>query len=136
MALAGIGAAVTYLDDTGTAPHDWVTPLVAATIIGFWAGWSQLGRSLGGQYLNSAFFALGAAFTAVVFLAILYSLRSAWITHFGVRFDEPIDVLRHVVEVSISFCIQLLQSNRTIVALLFGAFTAGIIAEFFNRIWR
>lgn len=136
MMLAMIGAMVTYLDDARFFREDWPTPIIAAAAIGFAAGWSQLGGNLGRDFLASGMFGIGAAIVAVVFFALLYGMRSAWITHFGVQFDAPIDVVSHIVSTGLRVVESAVASRRTLAALVFGSLISGIIAEYFNRVWR
>ena len=136
MMLAMIGAMVTYLDDARFFREDWPAPIVAAALIGFAAGWSQLGGSLGRDFLASGMFGIGAAVVAIVFFALIYGIRSAWITHFGVQFDAPIDVVAHIITTGLTVLESAIASRRTLAALILGSMTAGIIAEYFNRIWR
>ncbi len=136
MMLAMLGGMVTYLDDAGFEPSGWQQPLVAAAFIGFWAGWSQLGPYLGREFFHSGLFAIGAGTTALIFFALIYGIRSAYITHTGVQFDSAVDVIAHILKISITAVQSTLSSPRTVAALLVGCLISGIISEYFNRIWR
>lgn len=136
MMLSLIGAMITYLDEAGYAQPDWPNAIIAAAIIGLMAGWGQLGRNLGHDFMVSGLFGLGAGFVGLIFFAMIYGFRSAWITHFGVGFDAPIDVITHVLKTGITVGEAALASPRTLLALGLGSLTSGIIAEFCNRIWN
>jgi hypothetical protein len=136
MMLAMVGAMVTYLDDAGFEPVGWQQPLIAAAVIGFWAGWSQLGQSLGREFMHSGLFGVGAGLTALIFFALVYGLRSAYITHAGVQFSAAIDVVAHILTVGVKVIETTIASPRTVAALVVGSVIAGIISEYCNRIWR
>ena len=136
MMLSMIGAMITYLDEAGYAQPDWPGAILVAALVGVMAGWGQLGRNLGREYMLSGLFGLGAAVVGLIFFAMIYGFRSAWITHFGVGFDAAIDVITHILSTGITVGKAVLASPRTILALGLGSLTAGIIAEFCNRIWK
>lgn len=136
MMLAMAGAMITFLDDAEIAHPDWPLPIVAAAVIGAMAGWSQLGRNLGGDFYASGMFGLGAACVGLVFFALVYGFRSAYITHVGVQFDAAIDVITHILETGINVLRAFAASPRTVAALALGAAISGVIAEYCNRIWK
>lgn len=136
MMLATVGAMITYLDDARFFREDWPLPVVAAALIGLAVGWAQLGPSLGRDFPSSGLFGLGAAFVAVVGFAVAYALRSAWITHMGVQFQEPFDAVVHVVKAAFAVLESAVVSRRTLAALVVGSVSAGILAEFCARVWK
>lgn len=136
MMLAMIGAMVTFLADVGYDRVDWVRPILAAAAIGFVAGWQQLGGNLGREFLLSGLFGIGAALVALVFFALIFGMRSAYITHFSVQFDQAIDIIAHIFDVGLRVIQAVYTSPRTAASLVIGALCAGVIAEFLNRVWR
>ena len=136
MMLSMIGAMITYLDEAGYSQPDWPWPIVAAAVIGLMAGWGQLGRNLGHDFMVSGLFGVGAGFVGLIFFGMVYGFRSAWITHFTLGFDAPIDVIVHILKTGITVGEAVVASPRTILALGMGSLSAGIIAEYFNRIWK
>ena len=136
MMLSMVGAMVTFLDDAGYPHQDWPMALSAAGVIGIMAGWSQLGRNLGNDFFLSGLFGVGAAAVGLIFFALIYGFRSAWITHIGVGFDTAIGVISHILETGVRVVQTFLESKRTIMALAVGSLIAGIIAEYCNRIWK
>ena len=136
MMLAMIGAMITYLDDAGYEYTDWPPAIVTASIVGIMAGWSQLGRNLGREFMLSGMFGVGAGLIGLIFFAMIFGFRSAWITHFGVGFTAAIDVVAHILDTGIKVVQSFLASPRTILALCMGSLMAGIISEYFNRIWK
>lgn len=136
MMLAMLGAMVTYLDDAGYTPDQFQQPVIAAAVIGFWAGWSQLGPNLGREFFHAGVFGIGAGLTALVFFALLYGFRSAYITHVGVQFSAAIDVVGHIIKVGVKVIQTTVASPRTVAAFVVGCLIAGIISEYCNRIWR
>lgn len=136
MMLAMVGAMVTFLDDAGFERPDWPMPILAAGVIGAMAGWSQLGRNLGHDFLASGFFGMGAACVGLVFFALVYGFRSAYITHIGVQFDAAIDVIGHIVKTGVTVLQAFVASPRTVAALALGAAISGVLAEYCNRIWK
>lgn len=136
MMLAMIGTMITFLDDAGYEYTDWPPAIVAAAVIGIMAGWSQLGRNLGRDFMLSGMFGVGAGLIGLTFFALVFGFRSAWITHFGVGFTAAIDVVAHILDTGIKVIQTFFASSRTILALGMGSLCAGIIAEYFNRIWK
>ncbi len=136
MMLATAGAMITFLDDAGFAYPDWPLPILTAGVIGAMAGWSQLGRNLGNDFLASGLFGIGAACVGLIFFALVYGFRSAYITHLGVQFDAAIDVITHILKAGINVLLAFVASPRTIAALALGAAISGILAEYCNRIWK
>lgn len=136
MMLAMIGAMVTYLDDARFFTPDWPKPILAAAVIGIMAGWSQLGRNLGRDFFQSGLFGVGAACVGLLFFALVYGFRSAYITHVGVQFDAAIDVVEHIIDTAVKVLFSFAHSKRTIMALFVGSLIAGIISEYFHRIWK
>lgn len=136
MSLSMVGAMITYLIDANFEQQDWVMPILTAIVIGWMAGWSQLGKNLGRDYLSSGLFGIGAAVVGLVFFALVYGIRSAYITHLGVQFAEAVDVVGHIVTTGVKVIETTFASTRTLAAIVVGSVSAGIIAEFLNRIWR
>ena len=136
MMLAMVGAMVTYLEDAAFFEPDWVMPIIAAAVIGAMAGWSQLGRNLGRDLFQSGLFGVGAALVALVFFALVYGFRSAWITHVSVGFDAAIQVVAHILDTGIKVIQWAIASRRTMAALIIGSLCSGIISEYCNRIWK
>ena len=136
LAAAMIGAVITFMDQIETPGPDMVLPIFGAAFVGLYAGWSQLGRNLGGEFIQTGIFGVGAGAVSVVLFAFLYGLRSAYITHVGVQFPTALDAVLHLLDSGMNVVISAVLSTPTLVALLVGSFIAGILAEFFNRIWR
>lgn len=136
MMFAMVGGMITYLDDAGYQPELWVQPILAAGFVGFWAGWSQLGPKLGREFIQAGLFGIGAGMIALVFFAMLYGFRSAYITHTGVQFQTAIDVVAHIMDVGMTVIQSTLTSTRTVAALVMGCLCTGIISEYFHRIWK
>lgn len=136
MMLAMTGAMVTFLEDAGFFKPDWAMPILAAAIIGAMAGWTQLGRNLGRDFFQAGLFGVGAAMVALVFFALVYGFRSAWITHASVGFDAAIQVIQHILETGIRVVESALASSRTMAALIVGSLVSGIISEYCDRIWK
>ena len=127
---------ITFLDDAGFAQPDWPPAIIAAAVIGIMAGWSQLGRNLGRDFMSAGLFGVGAAFVALLFFALVYGFRSAWITHVGVGFDAAIDVIGHILDTGVKVVQSFIASPRTMMALIVGSVIAGVLSEFCNRIWK
>lgn len=136
MAVAMVGAVVTFMFQIETPGPDMVLPMIGAACVGFYAGWNQLGRHLGVEYLTAGLFGLGAGAAAVVFFAFLYGVRSAYITHTGVQFATALDAVFHMLDAGLNVVISAVLSTATLLALLIGSFVSGVLAEFFNRRWR
>ncbi|MEM7524653.1 MAG: TrgA family protein [Pseudomonadota bacterium] len=136
MGLAMLGAMVTYLDEAGFEKIEWPPALLAAAIIGFVTGWSQLGGALGRDFMESGAFGVGAAIIGLVFFAMLYGMRSAYITHTTVQFNQAIDVIAHILDVGIKVISAIIASKKTMAAFVVGALITGILSEYFHRIWR
>ncbi|MEM7545753.1 MAG: TrgA family protein [Pseudomonadota bacterium] len=136
MMFAMAGGMITYLDDAGFEQTGWAQPIIAAGLVGFWAGWSQLGTNLGREFLHSGVFAIGSGMVALVFFALIYGLRSAYITHSGVQFAAAIDVIAHILDVGITVIQTTVASKRTLAALVIGCLISGIVSEYCHRIWK
>ncbi|MEO0363680.1 MAG: hypothetical protein AAF322_21340, partial [Pseudomonadota bacterium] len=81
-------------------------------------------------------FGIGAALVGLLFFALLFGVRSAWITHSSVQFDAAIEVIGHIIDAGIRVIQRGVESQKTVAAFLIGALCTGIIAEFCHRIWR
>ncbi|MEM7268378.1 MAG: TrgA family protein [Pseudomonadota bacterium] len=136
LAAAMVMAVITFMDQIETPDPDRVLPILGAAFVGFYAGWTQLGRNLGGEFIQSAIFGVGAGAVAVVFFAFLYGVRSAYITHTGVQFPTAIDAVTHLLDAGLNVVISAVLSTPTLLALIIGSFVAGMLAEFFNRLWK
>lgn len=136
MAAAMVGSVVTFMDQIQAAEPDMVLPIFGAAFVGLYAGWTQLGRNLGGEFIQTGIFGVGAGAVAVVMFAFLYGLRSAYLTHVGVQFPTAVDAVTHLLDAGLNVVISAVLSTPTLISLLIGSFLAGMLAEFFNRIWR
>lgn len=136
LAAAMVGAVVTFMDQIEAAEPDMVLPIFGAAFVGLYAGWTQLGRNLGGEFVQTGIFGVGAGAVAVVMFAFLYGLRSAYLTHVGVQFPTAVDAVTHLLDAGLNVVVSAVLSTPTLLSLLIGSFMAGLLAEFFNRIWR
>ena len=136
LAAAMVGSVVTVMEQIETAEPDMVLPIFGAAFVGLYAGWTQLGRNLGGEFIQTGIFGVGAGAVAVVMFAFLYGLRSAYLTHVGVQFPTAVDAVTHLLDAGLNVVISAVLSTPTLISLLIGSFVAGMLAEFFNRIWR
>ena len=136
LAAAMVGSVVTVMEQIETAEPDMVLPIFGAAFGGLYAGWTQLGRNLGGEFIQTGIFGVGAGAVAVVMFAFLYGLRSAYLTHVGVQFPTAVDAVTHLLDAGLNVVISAVLSTPTLISLLIGSFVAGMLAEFFNRIWR
>lgn len=135
MAAAAVGAVVVYLRLSGVDQLDWPTPLMMCGLAGFVAGWRHLGSNLGNEFLQSAIFGIGAALIGLVYFAICYGVYSAYVTHVRLQFPTTEDALFHFIEAAVSVGRETLQPD-VLLALGIGSAAAGVLAEFFGRIWR
>ena len=136
LAAAMVGTVVTFMDQIETAEPDMVLPIFGAAFVGLYAGWGQLGRNLGGEFVQSGIFGVGADTVAVVMFAFLYGLRSAYLTHVNLQFPTAVEAVTHMLDADLNVVVSAVLSTPTLIALLIGSFVAGMLAEFFNRIWR
>lgn len=136
MAVAMVGAVLTFLFQIEAETPDMVMPILGAGCVGFVCGWTQLGRNLGGDFVQSGVFGVGAAAVSVVYFAFLYGLRSAYFTHIGVQFPTALDAIFHLLDNALNVVASAILSTPTLLALIIGSFTAGICAEYFHRRWR
>lgn len=136
LAAAIVGGVVTFMDQIETPDPDMVLPIFGAAFVGLYASWTQLGSNLGGEFVQTGIFGVGAGAIAVVMFAFLYGLRSAYLTHIGVQFPTAVDAVMHLMDAGLNVVISAVLSTPTLLTLIIGSFLAGVLAEFFNRIWR
>ena len=136
LATACVVGVVVFMLQIETPGPDMPLPIVTAVFVGLYAGWTQLGRNLSGDFVQSGIFGVGAGAVALVFFAFLYGLRSAYITHFSVQFRTGVDAVIHVLDSGLTVVISAIVSYPTLLTLLIGSFLSGLLAEYFNRIWR
>lgn len=136
MSCVAVGAIMTFGYDIQSESPDLVTPVIAAALIGMYSGWQQLGRNLGGEYVQSGLFGVGASGVTVMFFAFFYGVRSAYLTHKGVQFDSGVSAVLHVVKAGWGIVLETIFSYPTLLELIIGGFIAGMIAELCDRAWN
>lgn len=135
IAAASAAGILTFGYDIGADTKDLVLPVLAALAVGFYAGWNQLGRNLGGEYVQSAVFGVGAGGVAVINFAALYGIRSAWKTHTTLQFDTGAEAVIHALDAALNVVISSVLSYPTLLCLMILSFIAGLLAEYFDRTW-
>lgn len=136
MACVAVGAIMAFGYHSQSETPDLVMPVIAAALIGLFGGWNQLGRNLGGEYVQSGLFGVGASAVTVVYFAFFYGIRSAYLTHKGVQFDSGTTAVLHVVKAGWGIVLEVTYSHPTLLVLMIGGFVAGLIAEACDRAWN
>lgn len=136
MALAAGCAIWVRMEAHETPDPSRISPLLTAVAVGLYAGWTRLGPVVGGGYVRSALFGLGAAVVALVIFAVFVAIARATEYQFTTQFKSVREALFQTLDFAIGVLGEAAAEPRPAYVLAGGALTAGVFAEAFARIWR